>query len=135
MLLPFEEAVLNTFFIILVCLVSAQLTHWSIHKLKTGAVRVSGATTLLFVGLVTLLNIPNKEVLAAAFLGSSFLGMSDRDILTSRDLFFASWIFAILFLFVLPFNIGLGGALGTAAFSSCLIIREGRELAKKLKRS
>lgn len=117
---------LKVFSILVIVLASSQLNHKLIRETSHGAVRVSAFTTLLFVSLNSFFDYPERELLNAAFLGASFLGMSDHNLFGPRDLFFAGWIFALLFYFVLPMNVGLGGALGTAAFISCLIIRTCR---------
>lgn len=120
---------MNTLILIMITLVGSQLTHYLNHKYHWGAVRISGGLTLLFLFMSWEFNL--LENFAAAFLGSTFLGMSDKEIFSARDIFFGNWIYLCIFLFVLPFNIGLGGALGTAAFVTCGIIRGCKLLVNK----
>ncbi len=109
--------------IFLVTLASSQLTRLLVIRFSVGVVRASAGSTLAFLALTSLLPLQNKDLLGAAFLGASFLGMSSVNLFTAWNLFFASWVFAALFLYALPYNIGLGGALGVAAFTSCLLVR------------
>ena len=111
------------FSILLVSIFSSQLTYVLAKKTHWGSIRISAMTTLVFVLIMHLTSLPFAETLNAAFLGASFLGMSDPSLFCHRDLFMGSLIFTLIFIFILPYNIGLGGALGTAAFVSCLIIR------------
>jgi hypothetical protein len=123
------------FWIVFISIASAQLTYYIVKRTHWSPVRTSAATALTFALIVHLLDLPKHETLAAAFLGSSFLGMANQETFSERDLFFGSWIFALIFQFVLPFNIGLGGALGTAAFITCAVVRGSYLLAMKIRSS
>lgn len=123
------------FWIILISIFSAQLTHAIVKRYHWSSVRTSALTSLVFCYSLKLMNVPNGETLSAAFLGASFLGMANTELFRERDLFFGAWIFALIFYFVLPYNIGLGGALGTAAFVTCGIIRGSSLLAEKIRSS
>ena len=82
---------------------------------------------LLFVLFTFPFNFDGKLSLQSAFLGATFVGMSDSGKMSERRLFLAALVYALLYYFVLPFNIGLGGALGFAAFLSCLFVQFLRE--------
>ncbi len=112
--------------IILVCLASSQLTRLLTERYSIGLVRASAGSTLAFVLLLSIFPVPEKDTVSAAFLGASFIGMSRPSLFTARDLLFAALIFAGFFLYALPFNQGLGGALGLAAFGSSLIVHRFR---------
>jgi hypothetical protein len=114
--------------VILVAAASSQLTRYLVVHRGLGTVRASAAATLAFLALTAAIPAPETEPCRAAFLGASFLGMSSAKHFSARDIFFAAMIFAALFLLVLPYNAGLGGALGLAAFTSCLLIRGLRPL-------
>ncbi len=100
----------------------SQVTRRLIDTSGQGAIRVSALSTLTFTLLLNILGLSYSGLPSAIFLGSSFLGMSEDHILSSRDLVWASGIFSLIFYYVLPYNQGLGGALGTSAFISCFII-------------
>lgn len=123
------------FWIILISVCSAQLTHALVKHYHWTSVRTSALTSLVFCYCLKLMHVPEHETLGAAFLGASFLGMADSEMFRERDLFFGAWIFALIFQFILPYNIGLGGALGLAAFVTCGIIRGSCLLAGKLRLS
>ncbi len=116
---------MTTALVLLVSVASSQLTRFLAVRFSVGVVRASAGSTLAFLALTSLIPYQDKDLLGAAFLGASFLGMSSVSFLSAWNLFFAAWIFAAFFLYAIPYNIGLGGALGVAAFSSCLLVRSG----------
>lgn len=115
--------------IILVSLLASQITLYIVKKYQFNTIRVSSGLTLIFLLLMESVDSEISNTLCASFLGSTFLGMSNQEIFSERDLVFVSLIFSLIFYFVLPFNIGLGGALGTSAFVSCAIIRLSYKLS------
>ena len=121
-----------TFAILLSVIASSQLTFLISHRWRLTPVRSSALLTLCFVALTAPVTFSLKETLWAAWLGGSFIGMSERDLFRARDLFFAAFIFTGFFLFVLPMNVGIGGALGFAAFVSCGVIRQSLKVVQKL---
>ncbi len=97
-------------------------TRWLVQHKKISPVRVSSGLTLLAILLGGLLYGEMRHEFSSAFLGGTFVGMTDHNKFSSMGLLFADLIYALLFFFILPFNIGLGGALGLAAVISCLLI-------------
>jgi hypothetical protein len=106
-----------------IALLSSQVVYWSVKRLQVSGVRASAFSSLLFALLLCTLNIPNSDFLSAAWLGGSFLGMSRPETFSARELFFGALIYGFLYIYVLPLNIGLGGALGFAAFVTCGLLR------------
>jgi hypothetical protein len=106
--------------IIFVSLMSTLATRWLILEQKFPPIRASAAFTLIFVLLLELFNFPTEATLSSAILGGSFVGMTEVRRLRKKSLLFASLFFSLCFYYVIPYNRGLGGALGCAAFLSCL---------------
>lgn len=109
--------------ILLVTVVGTQLTRWMIKEKELSPIRASTMLTLVFILMTYPFQFEDKIMLQSAFLGATFVGMSEVEKMSEKRLFFASIIYAQLFYFVLPYNVGLGGALGFAAFSSCLLVQ------------
>lgn len=118
--------------ILLVTVVGTQLTRWMIKEKKLSPIRASTMLTLTFILMTYPFEFELKLMLHSAFLGATFIGMSEVEKMSEKRLFFASIIYCQLFYFVLPYNVGLGGALGFAAFSSCLCVQF---MASKLRRN
>lgn len=79
--------------------------------------------TLAFYLMTVPFEFEHKLLLQSAFLGATFVGMSETGKMSEKRLFWASLVYALIFNYVLPFNVGLGGALGFAAFTSCLFVQ------------
>ncbi len=109
-------------------LVSSQFVFWSVKRLKVSGIRASAFSSLLFSLILWTLHTPNFDSLSAAWLGGSFLGMSHPDTFSSTELLFGAAVCSVLFIYVLPWNIGLGGALGVAAFVTCGLLRGFKSL-------
>lgn len=116
------------FFIFLVSISSTVITHALAKRNSGGAIRASAFSTLIFLAITKIVPFQIEPSLIAAFFGASFVGMSDPQKLSYTELIFASIIFSILFIYVLPFNFGLGGALGAAAFTACSLIKLANRL-------
>lgn len=95
--------------------IATQLTH------NFGTVRASAGYTLAFIGLTFAFPFAIIPTLHAVFLGSSFIGMSDSNRLTRKQLMVASFIFCLSFSFIIGHLKGFGGTLGFTAFCSCLV--------------
>ena len=100
--------------ILLVSQIATQLTH------NYGTVRASSGFTLTFIGLTFAFPFAIIPTLHAVFLGSSFVGMSDANRLSRKQLMIASFIFCLSFSFIIGHFKGYGGTLGFTAFVSCL---------------
>lgn len=108
--------------IALVAQVSTQLTHYLIVDRKMGSIRASTLVTLLFIAFSTPFNFDINPTLHAVCLGASFVGMTDPKRLNLWRLGLASVAFSIVFSYLIQHLKGLGGALGTSAFISCIFI-------------
>lgn len=60
--------------------------------------------------------------IAPVILGATFVGMSESERMGFKSLTLASIVFALTFFYLVPFNPGFGGALGLAAFCSCILV-------------
>lgn len=112
----------NILLILISILFGSFLTRWILQHIKTSSVRVSSALTLIVFLLIGFFENEMKFELSSAFLGGTFVGMTDFDKLSSFGLLLADLLYALFFYFILPFNFGLGGALGFGAAISCLLI-------------
>jgi hypothetical protein len=102
--------------------VAAQATHALALTKHFGSVRASSFLTLVFIGITTLLSVPNALSFHAVFLGSSFVGMTDPKRMSRKQIFLASVVFSFIFKFLIGYLKGPGGVLGFSAFTSCLIV-------------
>lgn len=98
------------------------MTSFLIRKKDMPAVRASSLVTLIATSFVMMFDMKSGNRIAPVILGATFVGMSEPHRLGYRGLTIASIVFALVFYFVVPFNPGFGGALGLAAFSSCILI-------------
>ncbi|UOF01538.1 hypothetical protein [Bdellovibrio reynosensis] len=103
-------------------LIGAQLTYFLIHKKHLTTVRASAAPALIFSVIITTLPIPFSAALRAGFLGATFVGMTDKSRLGWKRVAVASFIYGLVFYFLLPLVDGFGGGLGAAAFTSCGLV-------------
>ncbi len=117
-----------TLFIMMSLVLSSQVVFWSVKRLKVSGIRASAFSSLLFSLILWTLHTPHFDSLSTAWLGGSFLGMSHPKTFSSRELLFGAGVYSVLFIYVLPWNIGLGGALGVAAFVTCGLLRGYRSL-------
>lgn len=101
--------------IMIISQISTQLTH------NYGTVRASAGLTLTFIALTFAFPFAIIPTLHAVFLGSSFIGMSDSNRLSRKQLAFASVTFCLIFSFIVEHLKGFGGTLGFSAFSACLV--------------
>lgn len=113
---------MNFFIILILSQVAAQGTHALALTKHFGSVRASSFLTLVFIGLTTLLHVENALPYQAAFLGSSFVGMTDPTRFSRWQIALSSVVFTFIFFFLVKFLKGPGGVLGFSAFSSCLIV-------------
>jgi hypothetical protein len=104
--------------ILITALLTSVLTRWLIKEKKVAPIRASSFITLMILGALSLFQFEYKDLLGAAALGGTFVGMTESARLPKRSFLFAGLLFSLLFYFLLPLNQGLGGALGMAAFLS-----------------
>lgn len=111
-----------TLSIFIVSILGSQATLWLVLRLNQSTVRASALAALTFATLCLAFDPPHSQVLQLAFFGATFVGMSDRSRLGVKRVFAASLIYALIFIFLLPFAKGLGGGLGASAFLSCTLV-------------
>lgn len=107
------------------------ITSYLIRKKEMPAVRASSLVTLIATNFVMMFDMKSGNRIAPVILGSTFVGMSEPHRLGYRSLTIASIVFALIFYFIVPFNPGFGGALGLAAFCSCILIYGMKTILKK----
>ena len=109
----------------LVSLIISQLathtTHTLVFKKNIGSVRASSFLTLSFILLTLPFSMEIIPALHAVFLGSTFVGLTEPRRLSRYQLFVASFIFCLIFQFLILYLKGLGGSLGVSAFLACLV--------------
>lgn len=108
--------------IALVAQLSTQATHYLIVERKMESIRASTMVTLLFIVFSSPFKFDINPTLHAVCLGASFVGMTEPSRLNIWRLSLASMAFSIVFSTLIHHLDGLGGALGTSAFISCIFI-------------
>lgn len=97
-------------------------TSWLIRKKNLSPVRASSLLTVFVVSTVMLFDTELGNKIAPVVLGATFVGMSESERMGFKSLTFASIVYALTFFYLIPFNPGFGGALGFAAFCSCILV-------------
>ncbi len=118
---------MNLIAMLLTSMVAAHSTYWLTHSRKMGPVRAAGLSTLVFLGVSSLLSGGILSSLQTTFYGAAFVGMSEPSRLKERSVLAASILFALLFALLkkiefVRFQGGVGGTLGATAFVSCLSV-------------
>lgn len=95
-----------------------------LNKKINNFVRTSSVVTILFYILIQLFGLDeHKELLIiSSFYGGSFIGMSSHEEVSSILFLLSSLFFTFLFILLIPYLGGLGGALGICAFLSVFFI-------------
>jgi hypothetical protein len=107
---------------ILAAITGTLMTSFLIRVKEFSPVRSSSFVTIVLVSLVMIFDREWADKIAPVILGSTFVGMSEPARLGYKSLSLASVVFTFVFLFIIPFNPGFGGALGLGAFCSCILI-------------
>lgn len=115
-----EKTVVNFLLMLFVSQVSGQATRALASRNNFGIIRASSFLTLTFIGTTLPFSFTIIPTLHAVFLGSSFIGMTERELLNRNQLILASFIFCLNFQFLIHYLKDFGGALGFSAFVSCL---------------
>lgn len=97
-------------------------TSWLIRKKNFSPVRASSLLTVFAVSTIMLFDMEMGNKIAPVILGATFVGMSESERMGFKSLTFASIVFSLTFFYLVPFNPGFGGALGLAAFCSCIMV-------------
>lgn len=118
---------METFILYLVGIIGSTATYYVNTKYKQGAVRSSALLTLIVSGFLYffphLLSTYLTQYIPAVFIGASFIGMvSKTQLSTYFGLSLAGIIFTTILLNTSKFFNGYGGALGTSACISLLVI-------------
>lgn len=111
---------MKLFIILIISQIAAQSTHSLALTKYFGSVRASSFLSLVFIAITSFFTIPESGTLQAAFLGASFIGMTDPERLSRLQIGFSSVIFSFIFYFLIHYLKGAGGILGFSAFMSCL---------------
>ena len=110
--------------VVLYCLMGALLTNFASVKLKQGPVLASGLIGLVAGLIIPALFVENGGLLASAMFCGSFVGMSSPERLVRPLLVGIAGVLAgLIYIYSLPYLGGLGGKLGTIAFSGVIGIR------------
>ncbi len=125
---------MSLFYMVFASLTGTYFTYSLIHKWKMNSVRASALSAFLFVIFSSFFPIPLLVSLQPVFLGGTFVAMTETHRLSERKVFFASFLFAMIFFWIrqlelLRFHGGnIGGAIGGTAFVACLIVYGGQKL-------
>ncbi|WP_374074581.1 hypothetical protein [Bdellovibrio bacteriovorus] len=126
---------MNLVWILGTALFATHITYLLSHKTQMGAIRASALPTVLFAALSALIFPAALAALTQpVFFGGSFVGMSESARLCERKVLVSSAVFALIFYFFISYSRGLGGALGAAAFLSCLLVYGARKALGRVKR-
>ena len=118
---------METAFLLIVGIIGAVTTFYVNTRLSQGPVRSSALLTLLVAGTIHLFPDLFSAYLTAnipvVFIGASFIGMvSARQLSTYLGISLAGIIFTLIYLNTSIFFNGYGGALGTSACISLLVV-------------
>jgi hypothetical protein len=108
---------MNIFLLLIVIIAGAFGTYENCRKYQLSPVFVSALMGLMISTVFLIQNFKNP-FLINAFFGATFIGMSSAKIFTRFHLALACLIFLILYIKLIPFLNGMGGALGFCAFIS-----------------
>ncbi|MEJ5055860.1 hypothetical protein [Sphingobacterium sp. MYb382] len=119
--------IISTFILLLTSIIGACTTYFVNVKLGQGPVRSSALLTLLVAGFFHLfphlLSPHLTQNIPVVFIGSSFIGMvSAQQINNYLGIAIAGIIFCVIYLNTSLFFNGYGGALGTSACISILVV-------------
>jgi len=130
---------METLIIFITAIAGVILTFVSITHLKQGAIKASAGLSII-VGLffyafpVTLSPFLTHNI-PLVFMGASFVGMvSDKIVHNYWSLTFAGIIFSVLYLNTGSYFEGFGGALGTTASISVIVMMGTGLLQRRLKK-
>lgn len=110
---------------VLLSLLASWITYTLTLKKNVNAIEASALTTLFLCSLLYAIHFFfSLEVvtLTKVIFGATFVGMSSPARFKSKDVLFASLIYMGVFIFLYPKTPYQGGALGTAAFTSVLLL-------------
>lgn len=114
--------IFDYFLVVLSGAIGAIGTFLMIHFLGFTTVRAACLATLFFVAVTWSLHHPFHILMQSAFLGSTFVGMTDKSLLGWKRVLAASLLFSFFFLLLIPMIRALKGSVETAAFLSSGIV-------------
>lgn len=123
---------MNTLFITGLTLIGAVSTFALAQRHWFNAIRASSILTILFYLLLVLIEA-DADFWASVFFGGTFIGMSTPHKFSYVALIASSLCFSWLFIMLMPYLDGVGGALGCSAFISVVITHMLRTIGKKCK--
>ena len=124
--------------IIITGILGATLTYWLQHQFKFSAVQASAGPSLIIAIIAyTTPNLAPQEYILycpLVFFGASFVGMASKAVLPKYwQLALSGAIFSVIFLNTSVYFEGFGGALGTTACISVVLLVGLNMIFKKLK--
>lgn len=108
---------MNIFILIIVIITGAFGTYENCKRYQLSPVFVSSLMGLM-ISIVFLIQNFKNPFLVNAFFGATFIGMSSSLKFNRWQLVLSCLIFTVLFIKLIPFLNGMGGALGFCAFLS-----------------
>ena len=110
-------------FTLIVSLFGAVITYWLNNKKGFGPVKSSAISSFIIAVPFQILPISGfTALIPLAFFGASFIGMTNQKTLGWFSIISASILYGLAFHFIHPYFNGYGGALGTTACLSCLLV-------------
>lgn len=118
------------------------MTFFCHHKLKQSTIRSACLTTITLIIVFNMsahfVEIRNLSLFTSSLFGASFVGMSQKHRINELTLLASSILYTLIFVFLYPTLLGLGGSLGFCAFISCsaiLLIKKIKRLKKHKKKN
>lgn len=112
--------------ILLLCCIGGLGTFLVASLPMFGAVRASALLSLSFIAVTKCLNymweLNISDDTHTIFFGASFVGMASSSRFRWYQILQASLLFGVLYVYLIPYFDGIGGALGATAFLSCFSI-------------
>ena len=108
---------MNILILLIVIITGAFGTYENCKRYQLSPVFVSSLMGLMISTVFLIQNFKNP-FLVNAFFGATFIGMSSSVKFNRWQLFFSCLVFSCLFIKLIPFLNGMGGALGFCAFLS-----------------
>ena len=108
---------MNIFLLLIITFAGSYGTYENCRKYNLSPVLVSSLMGLLS-SLIFLVQNFKEPFLLNAFFGATFIGMSSAKKFSRVDITIASVVFVFLYIKLIPYLNGIGGALGFSAFIS-----------------
>lgn len=113
-------------FVLMICTAGGMGTFLFSQLSIVGPIRASAILSLGFISVTKYLNymfdLSIPDVSHTVFFGASFVGMASANRFKWYQILQASLLFGLMYVYLIPFFDGIGGALGASAFLSCLSV-------------